>query len=75
MSFNWDEGFRRVRYAFITVSWLLFLAAQIGSGSTAAQFGEYSVYMFVFTVCCVLLARGLIWVVRGFLKSGRQVGG
>lgn len=70
MKLNWDEGFRRVRYAFLAVSWFIFVVAQFGLGHSAAQIGEYSVYMLVFTVCAVLVGRGCIWVVRGFLGGG-----
>ena len=67
MKVNWDQGFARIRWAFIGISWLIFFAAQIGSSSTAAQVGEYSVYMLFFTGGVVIFARVCIWVVRGFI--------
>lgn len=72
---NWNEGFRRIRYAFFATSWLIFIAFQFIADHSAAQVGEYSVYMLVFTVCTVLFARGCIWVVRGFIRGASEIKG
>lgn len=73
MKMNWDEGFRRVRYAFITITWLIFIVAQFSIGSTAREVAENFFGTLVFTVCAVLFARICIWVVRGFLGGGNTV--
>jgi hypothetical protein len=67
MQVNWDQGFRRVRWAFLGVSWLIFLVAHWDANP--ARIGENSVYMLFFTGGVVLFARLCIWVVRGFLGS------
>lgn len=62
---NWELGFKRVRWAFITVSCVIFVA--IHWNASAAAIGEDAVYALFFVGGCVLAARGCIWVVRGFI--------
>lgn len=69
MRINWDKGFERVRWAFLGVSWALFVIAHIGMGAGAAKWGENMVYMLFFTGGSVVFARLSIWIVRGFIGS------
>jgi hypothetical protein len=69
MTVNWDAGFKRIRWAFLGVSWAVFIASHIGMDASASKWGENSVYMLFFTGGVVIFARLCIWVVRGFFKA------
>jgi hypothetical protein len=71
MQINWDQGFKRVRWAFLGISWAIFILSHIGMEASAAKWGENSVYMLFFTGGVVLFARACIWVVRGFISSSQ----
>lgn len=70
---NWNEGFKRVRWAFLGISWLIFIVINANGQTPAGQWGEYAVYMLFFTGGVVLFARLCIWIVRGFTSKGSKV--
>lgn len=61
---NWRVGFRRLGWTFIGLCWIIFVFAN--QNSTAAQWGEYVVYMLFFTGALIVCGRILRWVIRGF---------
>jgi hypothetical protein len=76
MKLDWETGFKRIRWTFLGISWGIFLLVQVQDDyTTPARFGEHAVYMLFFTGGCVLFARLVIWIIRGFLGSNTKVGG
>lgn len=65
---NWHVGFRRLGWTFIGFCWIIFVVANWRS--SAAEWGEYLVYMLFFTVGLVLCGRVLRWIIRGFFDRG-----
>lgn len=64
-----ERGFRRIRWTFLGLAWAFFVIVHAKGNFSAFEWGENAVYMLFFTGGCVLVARLVLWVFRGFIRE------
>lgn len=69
MKINAQEGFKRVRWVFLALCWGWYVLAGLSFGWNAFKWGEFGAYVFLFSCGCILAARCIIWIIRGFLGA------